>query len=237
MKIGLFINISKGISLFIFLWIINTAIAFLIFNRESNTRLVILTWIIIDFSIYFLLYNKKFINKTANISFMIIMGILIVLYLIPISANLPEGALEFNEQISNKHLDKYQYAKELFFETEARWTSPVRQYLLEPHKVFFVKSSKFFWDVEGYVPSNIQAEIYRNLLLESKRFTEDEVIFEQGFCANSPHGYISIKHLEQTIYVDHWAVDNFPRKGIPEVYKFGQVAKRPCNKLFGKEFK
>ncbi len=236
MKRGLFIDILKGVGLFVLLWLVNVVIAFLIFNRESNTRLVILTWFIVDFLIYVKLYKRKFVNKLVNISVLVVIIILSVLYFVPISPALSQEALDFNEEISDKNIDRYQYAKELFFETEKKWTGPVREYLLQPHKVFFVKSSKFFWNVDGYVPSNIQAEIYRNLLLESGRFTENEVIFEQGFCSNSPHGYISIKHPNQTIYVDHWAVDNFPRKGISEIYKFGQVAKRPCDKLFGKGF-
>lgn len=237
MKRSLFINSLKGVGLIVLLWIVNTAIAFLIFNRESNTKSIILTWLIVDFLIYLILYKRKFTNKIVNISALTVLVILSLLYFVPISTSLPQEALELNEEISNKHIDKYQYAKELFFETEKKWTGPVREYLLQPHKIFFVKSSKFFWAVEGYVPSNIQAEMYRNLLLESGRFTEDEVIFEQGFCANSPHGYVSIKHPNKTIYIDHWAVDNFPRKGIPEIYKFGQVAKRPCDELFGEEFK
>ena len=138
--------------------------------------------------------------------------------------------------ISNKNDNKYDYAKELFYEIEKNWDSPIRQYLLEPHKIFFIRDFNYFWNVKGYVDSKIQAQIYQRLLIDSKRFDGNEVILKQKWCVNSPHGMIIIKHSEQDIYADFWAVDGFPRPGIPEEYNFGQYAVKPCNKLEGEPY-
>ena len=149
------------------------------------------------------------------------------MYFVPVSQTLPQEAYELNQQISNQYDDKYEYAQALFYEIEPKWTSPVRQYLLEPHKPFFMKSAKYYWAMESeYAPSNLQAQIYRNLLIQD-RFTEQEVEYITGFCGNSPHGYLKITHPEKQVYVDLWAVDDF------EEYKFGQYTHRPCEELSG----
>jgi len=226
------LEVLFGIGLILILWVVNTFIAFVPFDRQSNVRFVIGTWLLVDGLIIFFL--KKYTNRTVFIAAVITILALIVLYLIPIRANLPENALEINDRISTENEGRFVYAKLLFEETEAKWTGPVRQYLLEPDRVFFRKSATYFWDVDGYVPSHIQSQMYRNLLLESGRFTENEVEFKQHFCTNSPHGYIQFNSDKHGIfYADHWAVDNFPGAERDGVYKFGQATFSPCNKLSG----
>jgi len=232
---NLVIDIFYGVVLIVILWVVNTIIAFVPYDGQTNVRLVIGTWLLVDALIIFSL--RRFINKIVVIAAVMIIIILVVLYLIPIRTNFPESALTTNERISSENPDKYTYAMVLFEETELKWTGPVRQYLLEPHKVFFRKSAAFFWDVDGYVSSNIQSQMYRNLLLESGRFNENEIEFKQHFCTNSPHGYVQINSDKHgLIYADHWAVDNFPGKERNEIYKFGLATFSPCNKLSGKEF-
>jgi len=219
----------RGVGLIALFWAIITFIAFIIFNQETDVKPIIFTWTLILLLVYLQLKRQRWINKAINITAIITTMVLLILYFIPINKDLPQEALDLNKEISERNQDKYQYAKELFFETEKKWTGPTRQYLLEPHKVFFIKDTTFFWNVEGYVPSNIQSQIYQGLLLESGRFTEEEVVLKQGVCTNSPHGYVEIKHPDRVIYADHWAVDHFD-------YKFGQVAFVPCTELVGEEF-
>ncbi len=224
------INVIKGILLIVLFWLVNTFIAFVPFNRKSNTRIIIITWIITDLLIYFYLKKINQINSQVNISALAFVILLTFLYFIPVSSKLPRQAITLNKKISKKHKNKYKYAKELFSIIEKKWTSPTRQYLLQPHKSFFIKSSKYFWK-KGYVPCNIQAEIYRNMLIQSKRFKKNEVLLRITWCANSPHTYVEIKHPKKIIYADLWAKDHF------KDYKFGQASRIFCERLKGKEFK
>lgn len=161
------------------------------------------------------------------------------MYFLPLNSNIPQEAIELNNQISQQNQNKYDYAKDLFFAIEKKYTSPIRQYLLEPWKVFLIKDFAYFWNQkEGiYADSNVQGRIYRKLLLKSERFSEDEVKIHQSFYSNSPHLLVSISHPErELIWTDFWAVDNFPGVESNETYEFGMRTKRPCNKLIGKEF-
>ncbi|MAH03296.1 hypothetical protein CMI39_00740 [Candidatus Pacearchaeota archaeon] len=228
------INLGKGILLIFILWLINVFIAFVIFKPvDEHTKIINISWLITDIAIYTLFIKLKQINWQVNLFALLTILFLIGLYLVPINNNISLEAREINNIISNKNDNKYDYAKELFYEIEKNWDSPIRQYLLEPHKIFFIRDFNYFWNVKGYVDSKIQAQIYQRLLIDSKRFDDNEVILKQKWCVNSPHGMIIIKHSEQDIYADFWAVDGFPRPGIPEEYNFGQYAVKPCNKLEG----
>lgn len=226
------IDIVKGIGLIVLIWIVHVVVAFVIFNRETSVSLIIPAWLVADATLYIILLRAGFINRWVNIFAVLFIVVLAIFYLIPISQTFSQEALELNTRISAQHDDKYQYAKELFFEMEGKWSSPVRQYLLEPHKVFFIKSGRYLWNVEEgkYVDSNTQASLYRNLLIQSGRFSDDEVVVEQHWCTNSPHGVVAIQKDDEILYADLWAVDNF------EGYKFGQYTASPCDVLTGKAF-
>ena len=231
------VNLGKGILLIFILWLINVFIAFVIFKPiDEHTKIINISWLITDIAIYALFIKLKQINWQVNLFALLTIFFLIGLYLVPINNNISLEAREINNMISNKNDNKYDYAKELFYEIEKNWDSPIRQYLLEPHKIFFIRDFNYFWNVKGYVDSKIQAQIYQRLLIDSKRFDNNEIILKQKWCVNSPHGMIIIKHSEQDIYADFWAVDGFPRPGIPEEYNFGQYAVKPCNKLEGEPY-
>lgn len=147
-------------------------------------------------------------------------------YAVPLRKDLPQEALALNRDLSASHGDRYEYARALFWDIERRFTGPVREYLLQPHKVFFVKSARRYWERDGYVPSHLQAQLYRALLLASGRFGEEEVRYETGRCYNSPHGYVVIHHPERPIYADLWAAEHFAD------YRFGQLVDMPsCSGL------
>jgi hypothetical protein len=109
----------------------------------------------------------------------------------------------------------------VFDDVAARFTGPTREYLLQPTRVFVHRSSTYFWETRGYVPSHLQAQLYRQLLLASGRFDADEVHYRTGRCTNSPHGYVVIAHPLQQLVADPWAAQAF------DDYRFGQVASMP----------
>ena len=230
------LDILKGVLLFIALWLINTFIAFIPFSVQSNTRHILLTWLIIDVALIIYIYKRKFFNKTVVISFFAFFLLLVISYFLPLNTNFTQESLDLNKQLSEKHENKYNYAKELFFAIEKKYTSPIRQYLLEPWKVFIIKDFTYFWNLEkgAYADSNIQGRIYQNLLFESGRFTKEEVTIHQSFCSNSPHLLVKISHPErEPIWTDFWAVDNFPGRESNRSYEFGLRTIRPCKELIG----
>ena len=235
-KRDIFLNISKGVAVVLILWAVNTFIAFVIFSVESNTILIILIWLIVDIILIFILYRIKYFNTTVTIFAFIFIGILVSAYFLPINSNIPQDAIKLNNSLSQENENKYDYAMDLFFSIEDKYTSPIRQYLLEPWKVFVIKDFEYFWNLERgeYADSNIQGRIYRKLLLESQRFSAEEVLIHQSFCSNSPHVLVRISHPErEDIWVDFWAVDNFPGVESDETYQFGMRTIRPCDKLTG----
>jgi hypothetical protein len=231
------INLGKGVLLIAGLWLINTFIAFVIFDPiDEHTKIINISWLIADITIIVFLMKSKKINWSVNLFAVLTVFALVGLYLLPINNNISQEAREINNKISGNNENRYEYAKELFYKIEKNWSSPIRQYLLEPHKIFFIRDFDYFWNAKGYVDSKIQAQIYQRLLIDSKRFDNNEVILKQKWCVNSPHGMIIIKKSNLDIYADFWAVDSFPRPGIPEKYNFGQYTTKPCNKLAGEAY-
>jgi len=227
-------SILKGVGLFIMAWVIITIVSFVIFKPiERHTMPILISSIAIIVSIILFLYVKRVIDYVSLISFFGMFVVLGIFYLVPISDNIPVDAIELNAQVSSGFEDRYDYAQALFYEIEGRWYSPIRQYFLEPPKVFFIKSFSFFWNTESYVDSNVQAQMFRKMLLASGRFSKEEVRVVQHWCVSSPHGVVEIEHASGTIYGDLWAVDNFPREGVEEIYEFGMYARSPCNVLGG----
>ena len=225
----IFIDFGKGIGLVVLLWTVNAFIAFVIFNRDTDISFVLPTWFFFDASLCALLFRYQTFNRFVASGALAFALLLATLYLVPADNNFPTDALLLNEQVSALHENKYAYANALFFEMEKKWTSPTRQYLLEPHKVFFIKDAAYFWNLPrgAYVDSNVQAHLYRNLLIQSARFAPEEIAVEQHFCTNSPHGVVVLKRDGKKIYADLWAVDNFPE------YRFGQYTGAPCDTLTG----
>lgn len=232
-----FNSIAKGVFLVVVLWVVNTFIAFVPFSVQSDTRYILITWAIVDVLLIGLLIKYKKLDRIAGISAVGFVLLVAGAYFLPLNDNFTPEALELNQRVSDANDDKYDYAKELFFEFEKKYTSPVRQYLLEPWRVFLIKDFAYFWNLEEgeYADSSVQGRMYRKLLLQSGRFTTDEVTLHQSFCSNSPHMLVRIEHPDrEEIWADLWAVDNFPGTDErDETYEFGRRTVRPCNKLVG----
>lgn len=234
---SLAIEIAKGFGIVILFWVTFTFFAFIVFSRASeHTNYILISTTTIFFLISSYLIWKKYLGYKSWISALSIIVLLILMFLVPLGKNIPLEAQEFNENISQRHEDRYDYAEDLFFNLKDKWTSPVRQYLLEPHKNFIMKDFGYFWERQGeYADSNTQAQIYKRLLTDSSRFSDDEVFLRRTGCGNSPHGYIAIvnpNHPGGEIYADLWAADYFG-----EEYEFGMYTRVPCNYLLGEPFK
>jgi hypothetical protein len=218
----------KGLFLFWGFYGLLAAVAFGIFSRETNAYLILGLFAVFAVVIWWLLWRNRLINWTTAAFFVLSFLIAAGLFFRPVNANIPSEALALNRDVSARHADRIDYAEALFFTLAERWTSPVRQYLLEPHKVFLFKDFGYFWSRKGeYVDSNVQAQMYRHMLLASGRFGRDEVRLERHSCLNSPHTVVAIQAPDRVIHADLWAVDNFAD------YEFGMYTTAPCTELRG----
>jgi len=221
-----FKEVFKGILLFIFLWIVNTGIAFSPPIKDS-TNIILTAWFVVDISFILTLRLTKKINNTAILTFFGMFIVLIGFYFIPMDNNIPESAISLNRDLSQINPDKYVYAEELFDEIDNKYEIKVRRYLIFPHRVFFVKSFISLWGLEegSYVDSDKQAQIFYKLLLESEKFDKSELRLERlHFCTNSFHTILVIIKDGENIYSDFFATDFLD--GV-----FGDYADFPCGKL------
>lgn len=227
-----FLDMLKGLATLASAWLILSFFSFVVFSRaEEHTAPILISSLLVFVFLAVYLTITNHLNYISWLSTLFFVLLLVFLFYIPINDDIPEEAREFNENISERYEDRYDYAEALLFELNDLWISPVRQYLLEPHKNFFIKDFEYFWEEQGsYVDSNIQSQIYRNLLLESNRFEEDEVDLRRTVCTNSPHTYVAIIHEDREIYADLWASSYF------EEYEFGMYTSIPCNELLGERF-
>jgi hypothetical protein len=210
-----------GAGLIALFWALFAFFAFVPFDRETSAGLILSVTGAVFIAVIVALRVKRLVDIETGIYAVLFLAILVGLYAIPLRDDLPADARAFNREFSAHHRDRYEYARELFWEIDRRYTGPTREYLLQPHKIFLIKSSTHFWSMRGYVPSHLQAQLYRHLLLDSRRFARSEVLYEAGRCFNSPHGYVVILHPKRRIYADLWASDHF------DEYEFGQVVEMP----------
>jgi hypothetical protein len=223
---GRLLRILTGFFLLPLFWCLFAFFAFVPFNRKTPAQRILSVTGTFFAGLLLLLWRRRLISFDSPIYAALFLGLMMALYRIPLRGNLPAEVLAVNREISEAHRDRYEYARELFHMLTRRFTSPTREYLLEPQKIFLIKSASYFWKSRGYVPSHLQAQLYRRLLLASGRFRESEVVYETGRCYNSPHGYVVIRHPDRAIYADLWAAENF------DTYQFGQLVEMPsCESL------
>jgi hypothetical protein len=218
----------RGFALFWAFYLLLAGIAFGIFSRETPAAWIFGGFALVATLLWWLLWRTRMVNWLTvpflALSFLIAAG----LFLWPVNDNIPAEAHAANTALAERHPDRLDYAEAVFFMLADRWVSPVRQYLIEPHKVFFIKDFAYFWTRPGqYVDSDVQAQMYRHLLLASGRFVENEVRLERHFCTNSPHTVVAISGPGRTVHADLWAADNFPD------YEFGMYTTSPCTELSG----
>lgn len=215
-----------GPGLVVLFWFLFAFFAFVPFSRETPAILILsIAGAVFLAALAFLVF-RRLVDLETGLYSLLFLGVLVGLYAIPLRDNLPAEAIETSQRISSAHEDRYEYARELFWDVVGRFTGPTREYLLQPQRIFLHKSSRYFWETGGYMPSHLQAQLYRHLLLDSGRFSREEVLYETGRCFNSPHGYVVILHPERRIYGDLWAAANI------DEYRFGQVVQMPsCDRV------
>lgn len=151
-------------------------------------------------------------------------GILILalfaIYLAPLSGKPPAQMADKAKELDQQSHNKEELIKSVYKFINQSYTSPIRQYLKEPSKIF-VKDIKKIWDMQGgYLPSNTQNEMAKQMLLLTGKFKQEDFIAVQGWCEISPHSYLTVKTENQTFVIDSWFADNGGR--------FNCYTFRPC---------
>lgn len=219
-------KMAIGPALVIVFWFLFAFFAFGPFDRETPAVLILSLAGAVFLVFVVLLRFRGLVDLETGLYAILFFGILVGLYAIPLRDDLHPDARALNRAVSARHDDRYEYARELFWNVVERFTGPTREYLLQPQKIFLLKSAEYYWEVRGYMPSHLQAQMYRHLLIDSGRFSADEVRYETGRCFNSPHGYVVILHPDREIHADLWAAANI------DEYRFGQVVEMPsCDRL------
>jgi hypothetical protein len=215
-----------GAALFPLFWLLFAFFSFVPFDRQTPAKRILAFTAATYLALLAFLHRRDLLDLETAFYFAPTFTLMTALYSIRLGGEIPPEAAALNARISAEHRDRYRYAHQLFDAMSKLFTSPTREYLRQPHKVFLIKSFTYFWRHRGYVPSHLQAQMYRRLLLASGRFVEDEVIYETSRCFNSPHGYVMIRHPDRPIYADLWAAQNF------DEYHFGQLVEMPaCDSL------
>ncbi len=210
-----------GIGLLVGLWVLTAVSGFVLFDRDTSAQLVVSVALAAFAAAVTVLVWMQRVGWVEAGWALATLALLVVMYSIPLRDDLPDDALERIEVFSARHEDQYAFARELFWENAGRFTSPTREYLLQPQRVFLHRSARYFWETEGYMPSHLQTQLYRLMLIASGRFDADELVLRTGRCFNSPHGYLQIKHPAHELFADLWAAQTF------EEYRFGQVVDMP----------
>lgn len=215
-----------GITLVALFWVLFAVLAFVPSDRETSAAIILSVTGVVYLAFLLFLRWRRLVDLETGAYSVLFITLLIGLYAIPLRDDLHPEARAVNERISADHDDRYEYARELFWQVVGRFTGPTREYLIQPQRIFILKSARYYWETEGYMPSHLQAQLYRHLLLDSGRFSSEEVLYRTGRCFNSPHGYVVLLHPDRKIHADLWAAANI------EEYRFGQVVQMPsCDRL------
>jgi hypothetical protein len=219
-------RMAIGCALIAVLWILTGVIGFVVFDRDTPALWVVSVSLLVFAAVVIALIRARRVGWQEGGWALATVGLLVGLYYIPLRADLPSEALERVQAHSVAQEDRYAFARDLFWENAKRFTGPTREYLLQPQRIFLHKSARYFWETEGYMPSHLQTQLYRHMLIASGRFRSDEVVLRTGRCFNSPHGYLEIRHPTREIHADLWAAQTF------DDYRFGQVVDMPsCDGL------
>jgi len=153
----------------------------------------------------------------------IIIIILLVFLSFPLTGEIPEEMINIAEDLNQKSESKLELARSTYEFVDNKYTSPIREYLRQPEKVFLKNREKIFSLEMEYVPSNTQNFIYKELLILTGEFQEEDFTIIQSTCTNTPHSYIILNIDGQEVFVDLWMADN---SILDET--FGCFTNHPC---------
>lgn len=128
--------------------------------------------------------------------------------------------VEKAKELDRMSKNKLELVKNVYSFVNQSYTSPIRQYLQEPSKVF-IKDIPTIWNLRGgYMPSAQQNLMAKKLLLATGKFDENDFELRDGWCEISPHSVLFVNVDNETIAIDTWFADN---SGEYNCYTF-----RPC---------
>lgn len=147
----------------------------------------------------------------TNIIKWILVGlvVLFILYRLPLQGNPPQEMIDKAKEFDKLSKTKLELVENVYHFVNNSYSSPIRQYLREPTKIF-MKDIETIWQLKGsYMPSHIQNEMVKRMLLITERFSEEDFITTQGWCEISPHTVLFVKvDYNKTVAVDTWLSDH-----------------------------
>lgn len=170
--------------------------------------------------------NHVFAFKMDKKWKLMITGLIVafLIYRMPLQGEIPDDMIEKAKEIDKMSKDKLELARNVYSLVDNKFTSPLREYLRQVDKVFLKNRGKI-WSLENeYIPSNTQNEIFKELLLLTGRFKEEDFEYTQSICEISPHEYWKLNIDGKTIFIDLWMADNSILNDT-----FGCYSPRPCN--------
>jgi len=127
----------------------------------------------------------------------------------PLTGPAPQEMIDKAAELESVSVDKLDLVRNTYFFVNDSYTSPFKGYLKEPGKVG-IKSIQAAWDARGgYVPSNTQNGMVKQMLLLSDDFVESDFSVRNDWCKFSPHSVLFVDVDEDTtVAIDIWSADH-----------------------------
>ena len=150
---------------------------------------------------------------SKNIIPVVVIGIIIIiLFLVflssPLTGKTPIEMQEKADELKEKSKTKLELARETYLFVDGKYNSTIRGYLKYPDRVF-LKDREEIWNLEmEYIHSQTQNQIFKELLIQTGEFKEEDFELKQSFCLNSPHNYWILDINGQKVPIDLWGADH-----------------------------
>ena len=171
-------------------------------------------------------------SKTKNwVSVIILIIFVLILFLIsflfflrlPLTGDIPQEMKDAANELKENSDSKLDLARNTYNFVDNKFTSPIREYLQQPGKIF-LKDRQKIWEINNqYAQSGTQNEMFKELLILTKEFEKEDFKLIQSFCTHSPHTYWELKIDNKIIFIDLWFEDNSLQETV-----FGCYAKYSC---------
>jgi len=137
------------------------------------------------------------------VSIAVVLMLIYIFYRVPLTKNYPNEMIQKVNELSEMSETKLDLAKNIYLFVNNSYTSPIRQYLREPNKIF-QRDVKKVWNNQGeYYPSNThtQNNMFKEMLVLSGRFEKDNFKFIQSWCTLVAHEYWILDVDEEELFV------------------------------------
>ena len=172
----------------------------------------------------------KYLNWIYGIIILASILIMFLLFLrMPLTGEVPQEMIDKADELKKISKTKMELARNTYDFVDKKFNSPVRQYLKEPNKVFMKNRGKIFALEDEYIPSNTQNQLFKELLILTGEFNEDDFTFVQARCyllpRYTPHEYWILDIDGKEVFIDLWFEDHTTLETA-----FGCYASPPCGK-------